>query len=163
METFEDLLKFEDKKHKEFFLPYYQKVGWKVVKDYVGTNSDYDVLIDRNGQQIRIDEKAIRKEWNDFVIEIIQDLKTGSPSWLYKKKDIYLYASWQDIEQINPSSLYEVRAEILKEYIAKEAESLLEYKRFRISNKVFGTTLFVVIPLKELLQLEIARQLKTQN
>lgn len=151
---FSDYTRFEKEKHDTFFLPYYKQRGWKVIQDNIGFYAHWDVLLDMDGVESKIDEKARQGEYKDFLVEVMQDLRTGNKGWLYGEKDYYFYASWAKSEQ--PSSFYAVKSDGLKSLIANEWEKLPK----KISRKGWGVTLFVTIPWQDLELLDIAKRLK---
>lgn len=156
MNQFEDYIKFEREKHEQFFLPYYKERGWEVIQDNIrlGNNLSWDVLLERDGKKIRIDEKARQKDYGDFLVEIVQDLKTGHQGWLFKEKDYYLYGSW-DGEEL--SSLYLVDSIKLQEFIKVNWQELLS--GMELSDKGWGLTLFAKIKWIDLLFTKIAQKL----
>ena len=162
METFEDLIKFEKEKHETFFLPFYKKKGWQVLQDNVGFNATWDVKLSGNwnGGAYTVDEKARKRSYGDFLVEIMQDLKTGNLGWLYKPKDYYFYAIWAD-EDLNgePIKLYSVNANKLKEFMAENWENLFSGNKIKISRKGWGTTLFALVLWEDLLFTGVAKDL----
>ena len=158
MENLNKEFQLERKKHLEFYLPFYQEKNWQLIEDNInsGKKNDWDVKLETFvGQYATIDEKAREGEFNDLLVEIIQDMKTGSPGWLFSKKDYILYGSWQDIESIYPSSLYLVKSEELKDYICE----LDGFIKTCISKKGWGTTWNLRIEWQELIEKKIAKRL----
>jgi len=153
-----DNFSFERKKHFDFFLPFYQQKNWTVFQDNINSNykNDWDVKLEVfAGQFILVDEKAIRKEWNDLLVEIIQDMESGSLGWYWSKKDYILYGSWIDLENTYPSSLYMIKAKELKQYI----NNLDGFVKTCISKKGWGNTWNIVINWQELIDKNIAEKL----
>ena len=149
---------FERKKHFEFFLPFYQEKNWQVIQDNIDSNqkNDWDVKLEYfAGQYALIDEKALRNDHNDFLLEIIQDMRTGSMGWFFSKKDWILYGSWADIESIYPSSLYLVKSKELKDYIY----SLEGFIETCISKKGWGITWNLKLNWQDLIRRNIAEKL----
>ena len=135
-----DNFNFERKKHFDFFIPYYAEKNWNVLKDNINSNqkNDWDVQLEVFANQyVMVDEKALRREYGDFLVEIIQDMKTGNLGWLFGKKDWILYGSWDNPGTIHPTSLYLVKEKELKEYIY----SLNGFIKTCISKRGWGTTL----------------------
>jgi len=157
MDTFDDFAAFEKAKHKEFFLPYYQENGWVLLQDNLGKNTDWDVKIFKDGHDYTIDEKARRKEYNDFLVEIVQDLNSGSKGWLFKKKDYYFYASWTNAEDKEPTSFYVVDALRLRDFVIGNWKDLIP--KMEISEKGWGTTLFVKVFWQDLIFTKIAKKI----
>ena|SRR3990167_7917829 len=149
---------FERKKHFEFFLPFYKEKNWLVEKDNINNTyrSDWDVKLEIfAGQFVLVDEKALRKEFDNFLIEIVQDMKTGNLGWFFGQKDWILYGSWQDMEKAYPSSLYLVDSKKLKEYI----NSLEGFIKTCISKRGWGNTWNIVLYWEELINKNVAQKL----
>ena len=149
---------FERKKHLEFYLPFYREKNWQVVNDNIdsGHKNSWDVKLEVfAGQYVTVDEKAIRGEWNSFLVEIIQDMTTGNLGWLFGYKDWILFGSWADLENNCPSSLYLVKSKELKNYIC-EFEGFI---KTCISKKGWGITWNLKLEWQELLDRNIAERL----
>src|SRR3990167_4509216 len=124
-DDFENLVDFEKKKHFDFFLPYYNSKGWKVLEDNLGKNTDWDIKLQIDGKDYLVDEKARQKEYGDFIAEIVQDLETGNKGWVFKKKDFYFYASWKEPLSKEPSSFYCISSPKLQRFILDNWQKLL--------------------------------------
>ena len=149
---------FEKKKHIEFYLPFYEQKNWLLVQDNIDSNqkNDWDVKLEVfAGQYKTIDEKALREEHDNFLTEIIQDMKTGNLGWLFGEKDWILYGSWNNKENIEPSSLYLIRSGELKNYIC----NLEGFIKTCISKKGWGITWNLVLNWKDLIEKNIAEKL----
>ena len=149
---------FERKKHFEFYLPFYVLRNWQMIQDNIDSNSknDWDVKLETFvGQFTTIDEKARKGEFDDLLVEMIQDVKTGSLGWLFGDKDWILYGSWVVIESVWPSSLYLVKSKELKDYIC-ELDGFIETC---ISKKGWGITWNLVFDWQNLLKKGIAEKL----
>ena len=149
---------WERKKHFEFYLPFYEQRNWQIIQDNIdsGQKNDWDVKLETFvGQFTTIDEKAIRGEYDNFLVEIIQDMKTESLGWFFSKKDWILYGSWANIDFPRPSSLYLVKSKELKDYIY----SLDGFIKTCISKKGWGVTWNLIIEWDTLLEKNIAEKL----
>ena len=149
---------FERKKHFEFYLPFYEQRNWQIIQDNIdsGQKNDWDVKLETFvGQFITIDEKARMGEFDDLLVEMIQDVKTESLGWFFSKKDWILYGSWKDIESVYPSSLYLIKSEELKNYIC----GLDGFIKTCISKKGWGTTWNLSLEWDWLLKENIAKKL----
>ena len=102
-----------------------------------------------------VDEKASRNEYNSFLVEVVQDMKTGNLGWFFSKKDWVLYGSWKNVEDAYPSSLYLVKSEKLKEYIY----SLEGFIQTCISKKGWGVTWNLKLEWNYLIEKNIAERL----
>ena len=161
MNSQEEIQKFfniERKRHNEFFLPFYIEKNWQVIKDNIDGNCkmDWDVKLEIfAGEYVLVDEKAITGEWNDFLVEIMQDMETGSLGWFFSRKDWILYGSWADIENIYPTSLYLVKAKELEDYIYR----LDGFIKTCISKKGWGITYNLVLNWDDLIIKGVAEKL----
>ena len=153
----EKYYKLEEKKHREFFLPYYEERNWIVVQDNIGKGKySWDVKLEvRVGEYITVDEKVRTKNYDDFLLEIIQDMKTGNLGWLFGDKDYVFYASWDDMDKYEPISFYIINMFKLKEYLCNLDGSLNTF----ISKKGWGTTWNLKIDWKILLDTQIAQKI----
>ena len=148
----------ERKKHFDFFLPYYRDRNWLVAEDNINSDkkNDWDVKLEVFAGEFRlVDEKVLRQEWNNFLVEIIQDIKTGNLGWFFGDKDWILYGSWEDIENTYPSSLYLIKAKELEEYVV----GLEGVIKTCISKKGWGITWNIVLEWDDLLYLKIAEKI----
>ena len=155
-ETFENFAQFEKRKHDEFFLPYYQTKGWEVLQDNLGKKTDWDVKLRIDGKVYTVDEKARQREYGDFLVEIVQDLKTGNKGWVFKEKDFYFYASWVG-EEKEPRSFYTIRSPALQRFVITNWKTLLA--KMEISEKGWGTTLFAKVMWEDLVFTKIAKSM----
>lgn len=149
---------FERKKHFDFFLPLYQQENWLVAEDNInsGQKNDWDVKLEISaGQFVLVDEKARFKEYNDFLVEIIQDMKTGNLGWYFSKHDWILYGSWDILEDIYPRSLYLVKCRELENYIL----GLEGFIKTCISKEGWGNTWNIVLYWNELINKNVAEKL----
>lgn len=149
---------FERKKHFDFFLPYYQEKNWQVIQDNINGNCkiSWDVELEVFvGQCVRVDEKARIKDYGDCLVEIIQDIRTGNLGWLFGEKDYIFYGSWDNIDDIEPTSLYSINSEKLKSYIY----GLSGNPEIRISKSGWGITWNIALEWDELIKNEVAKKL----
>jgi len=148
----------ERKKHFEFYLPFYQEKNWIVVNDNIDGNKpiSWDVEIEVfAGQFKKVDEKVLTHEWNNCLIEIIQDMETGSLGWFFGEKDWVLYGSWNDLEEIYPSSLYLISMNRLKPHIY----GLKKMIPTVVSHKGWGITWNLRLDWVDLTEKEIIQKL----
>lgn len=149
---------FERKKHTDFFLRYYRERNWIVLEDNINSNqkNDWDVRLEVfAGQYVLVDEKARNGEYGDFLMEIMQDMNSGSLGWFFSKKDWILYGSWNDPESAYPTSLYLVKSKELKDYIA----TLDGFIKTCISKTGWGNTWCIVLNWNNLISKNIAERL----
>lgn len=148
----------EKRKHFEFFIPYYQEKNWLIIQDNINGNSpiDWDVKLEvYAGECVLVDEKVRKGEFNDCLLEIIQDLKTEKLGWFFGKKDWILYGSWDTLEKTYPTSLYLIKMKELKEYIYE----LDGFIKTCISKKGWGNTWNIILNWSELVNRSIAEKL----
>jgi hypothetical protein len=121
--------RWEARVHKEFFLPYYRENSWTVKDDYVGQGKHpWDVTIERTWysspaplapsprftETLKVEEKAHHGQFPAMLIEIVQDMVTGSPGWfLTCEADVLLDLGqddrghtlrWVDMEKLRAST-----------------------------------------------------------
>lgn len=148
----------EKKKHFDFFIPFYKEKNWIIHKDNIAGNRpiDWDVKLEVfAGRIISVDEKVRQGEFNDCLVEIIQDMKTGKVGWIFGEKDYILYGSWTDIEDYYPSSLYLIKSGELKNYI----NNLSGFIKTCISKKGWGNTWNLVLYWDDLIKNNVAEKL----
>ena len=148
----------ERKKHFDFFLPYYQEQNWQVIKDNINGKCkiSWDVKLEVFADKYRlVDEKVREGDFRDCLVELIQDIKTGSLGWYFSKKDWILYGSWANIETIYPSSLYLVKTKELENYVC----DLEGFIKTCISKKGWGITYNLVLNWDELIKKNIVEKL----
>lgn len=149
---------FERKKHFDFYLPFYQERNWQLIADNIDSNqkNNWDVQLEIvAGQYVFVDEKALRREYGDFLVEIIQDMITGSLGWFFSKKDWILYGSWDNPEKIYPTSLYLIKTKELREHIL----SLRGFIQTCVSVRGWGNTWNLKLEWNDLIQKNIAEKL----
>lgn len=144
-------------KHEQFFIPYYREKNWLVVKDNVGEGKiSWDVKLEIEvGVYKLVDEKVRDGEFNDCLIELMQDLKIGNLGWYFGLKDWILYGSWKNFENKNPSSLYLISMNRLKNYL----ENKNGFINTCISKKGYGITWNIKLDWKELIENKIVERL----
>jgi len=157
-EELQNNFSFEKKKHFEFFLPYYQEKNWQVIQDNINgaCKISWDVELEVfNGRFVKVDEKALRKEYGNFLVELIQDMRTGNLGWFFGEKDWILYGSWENEENAEPASLYIIDSKKLKNYIYgfKGVGTTV------ISHAGWGITWNIVLEWDDLIINEVAKKL----
>lgn len=136
--------RFEERMHREFFLPQYKRLHMEVIQDEAAEKkpwerkSDWDVKVRYKGVILTIDEKARSREWQDFAVEVMQCLKTGKTGWLYHPISYVFYAVWPSLESTgDPKYAYLVRMPDLRDFIATNFDRLGDI----ISEKGYGISL----------------------
>jgi len=153
-----DNFNLERKKHFDFYLPFYQEKNWQVIEDNINSThkNPWDVKLEIFGEQyVLVDEKVIRKEWNDFLVEMIQDIKTGTLGWYFGSKDWVLYGSWENIEEVYPKSLYLIKMTELEKHI----NGMNGFVKTCISKKGWGNTWNILLNWNDLIKNNIVEKL----
>ena len=148
----------ERKKHFDFFLLFYKNKNWIVAEDNINANRkmDWDVRLEVfAGDYKKVDEKAIIGDWDNCLIEIIQDIKTLNKGWFFGDKDWTLYGNWKTIEDNNPFNLHLIKMKELKEYVF----SLDGIIKTAISHKGWGITWNIALEWDDLIYLKIAQKI----
>lgn len=148
----------ERKKHLDFYLPFYKNKNWIVAEDNIDGDKpiSWDVKLEVfAGQYKLVDEKVLTSEWDDCLVEIIQDMRIKSWGWLFGDKDWVLYGSWAVLDAERPSSLYLVKMPELRNYIF----SLKGIIKTAISHKGWGITWNIILEWSDLIELKIAQKI----
>ena len=151
MKTKEEFFAFE-KKNQKFFDDYYKKKGWKFKRIIGKENKRFNSLIEIDGKFWRFEEKVRSTDYNDLLVELVQDIATKSPGWLYYTEADYILYSM-------PSSFYVVTFGKLKSHIKNNGS---DYD-FIISKKGWGETVNIAIPWKILIDLKIAKKILKES
>lgn len=87
----EELFKFERENQYKFNSLYTERR--LACKRITGPeNKWYDAVVMIENQWIKIEEKYRSEDYNDLLVEIEQDTKTGDPGWIrYSKADYLIY------------------------------------------------------------------------
>lgn len=155
---------YEDKRHKEFFLPFYKERGWTVLEDNVGKKkAPYDVRLQNGNTIITVDEKA-HKQVGDCIIELVQCIATKNWSWLYESKDQYLDACWEQEEQSGPPAiLHLIDHKKLMAFICAKETWNARLLTLKFSTNGWGITLFATAPYAVLVARGIAKKIETSR
>lgn len=146
---------WETRKHQEFFLPYYRNNRFEVIEDFTDRFSPYDMKLKKDEIIYYVDEKARQRDYDDFIVEVFQCLKTGKIGWLYKFKTHYFYASWNNPENPEPSSAYWIDSKKLIDFLATNFDELNSV----VSQKGYGLTYNKRVNWDDLLYLKIAEKI----
>ena len=144
-----DEFKFE-KQVRSWMLKYYQSFGYKIDEVIGKENRKGDLILKYKGRKIRIEEKARKKYYPDFLFEIVQDVNTKNWGWIYDvAADYIVYIFWKENE---PEKIYKLNWQLCKKYILEN----LEHYKLKISKKGFGITIFCTVTWDELITQKIA-------
>ena len=153
-----DNFNLERKKHFDFYLPFYQEKNWQVIEDNINSahKNPWDVKLEVfGGQYVLVDEKVRTIDYGDCLVEMIQDIKTGTLGWYFGSKDWVLYGSWDNLESVYPKSLYLIKMAELENYI----NGISGRVETRISKKGWGNTWNIVLNWNDLIKNNIAERL----
>ena len=107
---------------------------------------DWDKIVEFENITYKIEEKARTGIWEDLLIEIVEDLKTGDLGWFYQTKaDKIVYAFYEDEKQEKPHSVYALSVEKMKNYFFENSKNLI--RKSNISPRGYGLTLNIFLPL----------------
>jgi len=147
MKTKEEFFEFE-KKQRVFFDDYYKKKGWECRRISGKENKKYDCLVLVGKRWIKIQEKARSGEYDDFLVELVQDLGTGDRGWLYTcQADWILYKT--------PNNLFAIDKKRLDVYMKRCGPDC----ELIISNKGWGRTVNAVLSWEEIIKEKIGRRI----
>lgn len=158
----EKFRELERQRHKNFFLPQYEKMGFEIMQDIaddVKTNS-YDVVVKMHDGidtyvGIYIEEKTRTGIWDHLLIEIMQCLRDGKVGWLYNREIDYLFdAMWRNEADDRPEVAHLIEFSKLKEFVINNFESLSG----GTSTKGYGLSYFKRVKWIDLEWLKIARR-----
>lgn len=141
-------IKFDlEKKASSFLDMLYCKLGGEVIKDAPKrVFDDWDKIVKFENITYKIEEKARIGIWNDLLIELIEDLKTGDLGWFYQTKaDKIIYSFFESEEAEEPTTIYVLSVEKMKNFIFENIKELI--KKSKVSSKGYGLTLNIFIPL----------------
>lgn len=123
---------------------YYRTIGY----DDVIWNGDKkkDVTLLDGNRRITVEHKYRYIEYDDILIEIMQDIKTNNTGWFYMTEADFLHYIIC-IEDV-PKYFYRIKVREFKkwcrEYIEKNSNNLC----WKVSSRGFGITLNMVIKIK---------------
>lgn len=140
METKEELFQFEKEK-QEVFNKFYKENNWPYKRIFGKDNKKYDCVVLIGGVWVKIEEKFRSRNWSDMAVELIQDIKTNSPGWLYyTEADLILYGMGNRI--------YLVKVQKLREFVEKHKDKF----NTKVSEKGWGITTNLIIPWSIIIQ-----------
>lgn len=121
---------------------WYMKNGFEIVSRE-GTR-ERDLILSMNGNHLKIEEKYRRKDYGDFLIELIQDIPSNSPGWFYTENPDRLVYIIVDNEE-KPVSIYWVKFRDFKTWICEYLETY-KIQKAVISPAGWGLTMNLAIP-----------------
>ena len=128
-----------EKDTRYIFNNFYRKYNFVCQRTFGKENEKYDCLVKIKNKWWKVEEKmrqAIYRNYQDFLIETIQDTETNSQGWLYKTQaEIILYA-------FDDETIYTLITSKLRELIDKEHFDIV------VSKKGWGNTENLKIPFQ---------------
>ncbi len=113
---------------------YYKNLGFSI--DWDG-NKEYDCILHKeNKSPVKVELKYRKKIYNDILVEVIQDMKTNHPGWLYTSNSRYLHYV---ICTKKPEYYYSLKFKLFKKWFFEHIKS--NKVSFIISKKGWGLTL----------------------
>lgn len=145
MRTKEEFFAFEKEKQK-IFDKFYKDNSWEVNRITGAKNKDYDCEVLLDSKWYKIEEKYRSSDFNDCLIETIQDTETNSPGWLYYCKADYVFYGVG-------SKIYCIDLPELRRFVEKHKHIFNK----KISKKGWGITENIVIDWSTLIINKIAK------
>lgn len=148
METKQEFFEFE-RQTRKVFDEYYKERDFGVKRIIGEANKDFDCEVNLGGKWYKVEEKYRSHDYNDCLVETMQDTETQAPGWLYyTKADYIMYGV--------ANKIYCIDLPGLKKFITKNKDNLNK----KISSKGWGRTENVVIDWYTLKANKIAKQLR---
>ena len=137
-----------DKRADPFLNNLYKKLGGEIVSVHPDNKfDDWDKIVKFPNITYKIEEKARIGTYEDVLIEILEDIKTGDLGWFYQTKaDRLIYCLFENKDSLEPYVVYAFKIEVLKNYYFENAKEL--FRTSNLSPKGYGLTLNVFLPLE---------------
>ena len=129
----------------QYMKAYYVMCGYEY--DFRG-DKQKDVILYSDNEKILVEHKFRKVEYNDILVEIVQDLKTNASGWLYEcEADDLHYVICKEAEgNMRPIYFYDIKFKLFRNWLF---EWLMQNKgHYRTSNKGWGITLNLAVPIK---------------
>ena len=122
---------------------YYKKLGFSI--DWNG-NKEYDCILHKeNKSPVKVELKYRKQIFNDILVEIIQDIETNHPGWLYTSDSRYLHYV---ICTPLPKYYYSIKFKLFKKLFFENIK--IKKIKFILSKKGWGLTLNIPINVFEI-------------
>ncbi len=137
-----------EKKTSVFLDMFYVSLGGEIVKEAPPVVfDDWDKVVKFAHITYKIEEKSFNTIWDGLLVELVEDLTTGDLGWYYQTKaDKIIYSFFENETKQEPSTIYVLAVPEMKKYVMENIKQLIS--KAKISDKGYGKTLFVVIPLE---------------
>jgi len=120
----------------------YPLLGYTIIDRY--GNKKRDLIVSKNGDQYKFEEKFRQKDYGDFLVELIQCMIIYDRGWFYTTKADYIsYVICN--ERWIPQKIYLVDFPEFKDWLFKYLAKKKSVKS-RISPKGIGLTFNIAIP-----------------
>jgi hypothetical protein len=129
-----------DKESSDFLDELYKSYGGIVI-EYAPKRvfDDWDKRVQFGSKTISIEEKTRARDYGDILVELVEDLKTLDPGWIYQTKaDRLVYCV------LEPRLVYALPMGKLKDYVFDNIRVLL--RNCNISDQGYGKTLNIFVP-----------------
>jgi len=136
-----------EKKASAFLDMLYCSLGGEIIKDAPKRKfDDWDKVVKFENITYKIEEKTRVGLWEDLLVELIEDLKTGDLGWFYQTKaDKIIYCFYESEKAKEPESIYALSVEKMRNFVFEHTKKLI--RKSNISSKGYGLTLNIFIPL----------------
>lgn len=102
----------------------YTKRGYTICRD--GACKKYDVILTKGDRAITVEEKFLQvyKPYDQMLVEIIQDMKSGGLGWMYYcEADFLIWVYGENEEPYGILEYWIIRWNRLKEYLLKSFDT----------------------------------------
>ena len=136
MSTFDD-----ERRMQPFMNIFYQARGWQA--DRSGSCRNFDLVLTQNNTTLKIEEKFLfTKEYDQLLIEFIQDMRSGDLGWYYHVDCDYLIWAYCNEDRISaPIKIYLIKWYRFKDRVMQFNADSNTWQDFNVCNKNYGITL----------------------
>jgi hypothetical protein len=146
---------FDDERRMQVLVDeYYKERG--IIIDRSNSCKQYDLRMSQNGTSYLVEEKFnfTDRNYNQMIVELIQDAKTGDLGWFYHVKCDHLFWFYCPSDRRSrPNLLYVIDWLYFKDYVFERME---EWVYMHFNDKNYGLTLNIPINLTDILKEGIA-------
>ena len=154
MSTFDD-----EKRMQPYMDVFYKSVGYTL--DRSGSCKAYDLIVTNLTQRYKIEEKYLFNDadYDQGLIEIIQDIKTGDFGWFYHTGcDFLFWIYCHENRELRPRYAYCMRWPKVKQYVLDQLGKS-KWSKFNLCSDNYGLTLNYPVNWQALLSLKIASKI----
>ncbi len=155
MSTFDD-----ERRMQPYMDDWYKNHGYSQI-DRTHSCKQFDCIINKNGNALRIEEKFLfTPEYKQMLVEIIQDATKADIGWFYHVDCHYLAWIYCDETRINPpKKIYLIRWPLFKRFVLQMLTNVGETSKwtsFNICTKNYGITINLPVNWSDLTYENIA-------